>query len=336
MTEQADSGPMIEPIKASILLELEDEYTLARHPAPSHSLPVAHPKGILLPGLDKRISSVWVGGHVVGVGSLSEVGGATPAKRSLPLHVLATALLSSATSPEPDTLRNVYIIAPHALQTVPMLHALLANTISDSQAAIELLKPVRLLQYFDLAGIAESVAEVSDSLYRDSQKHERQCRTGHVHNLVLVQGIGPTVFATYRRSNLLQANALLASLCRNITQLSRSLGDILVMVEFLVEVEEADNMQQKQDAVRTRTARSMVLDSAFLGPRGETLRLASCHESLSRTLAASWDSVVAVHDGLGRITDNKSSEEYRDQVVEVIKDRSGNLTGLWDVWKEAR
>ncbi|ETI27607.1 hypothetical protein G647_00056 [Cladophialophora carrionii CBS 160.54] len=216
-----------------------------------------------------------------------------------------------------------------------MLHALLANIISDSQAAIELLKTVRLLQYFDLAGIAESVAEVSDGVYRDSQKHQRRCETGIFHNLVLIQGLCPTVSATYRRSNLLQANALLASLGRNITQLSRSSGDNLVIVEFLVEREEADDMQQKQDVVRSRTTRTMALDSSFLGPMGETLRVASCHETLAKTLAASLDRIVAVHDGLGRITSDKSSKGSQEQVIEVIKDRSGNLTGLWDVWREA-
>ncbi|OCT45903.1 hypothetical protein CLCR_00054 [Cladophialophora carrionii] len=336
MTEQADSGTMLEPIKASMLLELEGERSLDRQAASSHSLPVAHPNGIFLPGLDKRFGSVWAGGHVVGVGSLGEVDGATPGKRSLPLHVLATALLSSnARAPGPDTLPNIYIIAPHALQTVPMLHALLANMISDSQAAIELLKTVRLLQYFDLAGIAESVAEVSDNVYRDSQKHEGRCETGPFRNIVLVQGICPTVYATYRRSNLLQANALLASLGRNITQLSRSSGDTLVIVELLVEMEEADDMQQKQDAVRPRTARSMALDPSFLGPMGETLRVASCHETLAKTLAASLDRVVAVHDGLGRITSDKSRKGSQDLVIEVIKDRSGTLTGLWGVLKEA-
>jgi hypothetical protein len=204
---------------------------------------------------------------------------------------------------------------------------------------MELLKPVRLLQYFDLAGIVESVAEVSENVYRDSQKRAGRYKTrggvtGQVHNLVLIQGIGPTIYATYRRSNLLQANALVAGLGRNITQLSKSSSDLLVMVEFLVEMEDADDTQQIQDAIRTRPSRSMVLDSAFSGSMGETLRLSSCHETLAKTLETSLDRVVVVHNGLGRITSNKSRIEPQDQVVEVTKDRRRNLAGLWDVWKE--
>ncbi|KIW73987.1 hypothetical protein PV04_02060 [Phialophora macrospora] len=338
MAEPAELATIGEPIKASMLVALEGD---SRQAASSRTSPVAHPNGILLKGLDRRFGSVWAGGHVVGVGLWDEVDGAMTGKKSLPLYVLATALLNSIdAAPDRDPLPNIYIIAPHTYQTIPMLHAHLANTISNSHAAVELLKPVRLLQYFDLAGIVESVAEVNENVYRNSQNHAGRHQTGagvtgQVHNIVLIQGIGPTVYATYRRSNLLQANALLAGLGRNITQLSRLSSDILVMVEFLVDIEEADDRQQNQGAIRPRTARSMVLDSAFSGSMGETLRLASCHETLSKTLDASLDRVVVVHDGLGRITSSMSRKGPQDQVVEVIKDRSGNLAGLWDVWKEA-
>jgi hypothetical protein len=73
---------MVGSIKASMLLELEGGCALPRQAASKDTLPVAQSKGILLKGLDKRFGSVWAGGHVVGVGSLDEVDGATTGKVS--------------------------------------------------------------------------------------------------------------------------------------------------------------------------------------------------------------------------------------------------------------
>ena len=199
---------------------------------------------------------------------------------------------------------------------------------------MELLKSVSLLQYFDLAGLAESVAEVSESVYTKSQEQPQLGEGGSskATTHVLIQGIGSTISATSRHSGLTQANALLASLARNITQLSRTSGNVLVLVEVPVDAENASDIQQ--DTTRTRTARSIELDSAFTGFASETLRLASGHETLSRTLETGLDCLVVVHDGLGRVGDNKKRRQGREQVVEVIKDSSGDLTGLWDVWRE--
>ena len=211
---------------------------------------------------------------------------------------------------------------------------------SNSAAAIELLKPVRLLQYFDLAGLVESVAEVSEHVYQASQSQGVQPGQGtsisSAKSTILVQGIGPTASATHRRSGLVQANALLAGLLRNITQLSRSSNDVPVLLEIPVEIEAAPDWQlQDQDNTKMKALRSTELVSAFLGPTGETLRLSCGHETLSRTLEAGLDCVIVIHDGLGRTTDDDKRKGSRQQVVEVVKDKSGDLTGLWDIWKEA-
>ena len=202
---------------------------------------------------------------------------------------------------------------------------------------MELLKSVSLLQYFDLAGLAESVAEVCESVYHKLQRNEEQHQPGasdssKLTSHVLIQGIGSTVAVTSRHSGLVQANALLAGLARNFTRLSRASSDVLVMVEVPVDMEDASDRQQ--DASRTRPARSMELESAFSGSADETLRLACGHETLSRTLEAALDCLVVVHDGVGRVSADKERKGAQEQVVEVIKDGSGDLTGLWDIWKE--
>jgi hypothetical protein len=249
--------------------------------------------------------------------------------------VLAAALLKfNPASAGPSSPPTIYIIAPHTAQSIPMLHALLANTISDSQAALDLLRSVRLLQYFDLAGLAESVAEVSEQVYRASQIPDAT-KSGSAEAFVVIQGIGTTVSAAHRRSGLVQANALLAGLTRNIAQLSRSSPAIPVIVEIPIEIEDVSDEQRHQDGVKSRVTKGMDLESAFLGSTGETLRLSSGHQTLSRTLEAGLDCLVVVHDGLGRMIDSKSRQKPSARVVEAIKDRSGDLTGLWDIWKAA-
>ena len=214
-----------------------------------------------------------------------------------------------------------------------MLHALLAKILANSQVAIELLKPVQLLQYFDLAGLAESVAEVTEKVYRASQELTA-VNSAVTNSLTFIQGVGQTISATQRRSGVVQANALLAGLIRNIMQLSRSSKGVSVMVEIPIEIEEGHGWQEQPGTFKPHPSRSMELNSAFSGLNGETLRLACGHETLSRTLEAGLDSVIAVHDGLGRTHNDRRRKESQEQVVEVVKDRSGDLTGLWDVWKE--
>jgi hypothetical protein len=231
---------------------------------------------------------------------------------------------------------NVYIVAPLTNQTmIPLLHAHLANIISSSEAAMEMLKTVKLLQYFDFVGLAESIAEISESVY--SQKTAGYPSPATIYNnkptsYVLIQGVASTLSVTSRQSGLVQANALLAGLLRNISELSRASSDVHVMVEAPVEVDDLSGKQQ--DPTRTKTSRGIQLDSAFAGPSGETLRLACGHETLSRTLEEGLDCLVVVHGGLGRSNENKGRNATHDQVVEVIKDGSGDLTGRWDLWKE--
>jgi hypothetical protein len=218
---------------------------------------------------------------------------------------------------------NIYIVLPHSTQTIATLHGHLATVLSDSQLAIDLLRSIQLLQYFDLAGLAESVAEVSDKIYQASQGPS--AATNRSRNIVLLQGIAETVTTTLRRSGLVQANALLSTLMRNITQLSGMFTGSLVLVD--IELDVSDNSEKRGKL----PGRGVDLESAFSGANRESLRLISGHETLARTMEAGLDCVVAAHDGVGRAP--KQADRI-DRIVEVIKDRSGVLTGLWDIWKE--
>jgi hypothetical protein len=219
---------------------------------------------------------------------------------------------------------NIYIILPHSAQTIATLHAHLASILSDSQLAIDLLRSIQLLQYFDLVGLVESVAEVSDKIYRASQQVAKTSTP--IKDIVLLQGITETVMTTQRRNGLVQANSLLSSLMRNVTQLSRMSTGSFVLVDVELDVSDAS---EKRGALPLR---GMVLDSAFSGSNGESLRLVAGHETVARTMEGGLDCVVAVHNGAGRAS--KKAGKI-DRIVEIVKDSCGDLLGLWDVWKGA-
>ncbi|EXJ81187.1 hypothetical protein A1O3_07477 [Capronia epimyces CBS 606.96] len=339
---------LVNPIKASSLLKLEGEGYLDQHLTTSTPLSVRS-RGFRTAGLDDRLAAIWSGGRVVGIGTADlkeeDVG---QEKTLLTLHHIASALLKHHTqsqfanqpplplraippgSPSPPT---IYAVVPHTYQTIPLLHALLAEKLSDSVAALELLKYVRLLQYFDLAGLAESLAEVSEGIFRRIQS-DKQSRDKTVRDIVLIQGHQNAVSTIHRRSGLVQANALLSSLVRNITQISRMSRDVLVLVEAAVEPGLQAGEEARQDMTRSkRYLAGIELDSAFASLHGECLRLVCGSETLSRTLDVAFDTMVVVHDGFGRVIDEvRGHGKSERRIVEVVKDRLGDMTGSWGLW----
>lgn len=235
---------------------------------------------------------------------------------------------SSGVPPVPTT----YIVAPHTYQTTPLLHACLAKALPDPATAIDLLNSVQVLQYFDLAGLADALTEVSGGIYRrnhlESEQHPANDGTSSgLKDLVLVQGIAQTIAVTHRRSGIVQANALLSGLARNIVQLSRISRDVLVVVDCPVEIDIPSGESNPRKFVK-----GVELESAFSSPSGETLRLVCGHETLSRTLHETFDCIVAVHDGFGKLNpQTKRPSGQRERVVEVVKDRIGDLMGSWAV-----
>jgi len=230
----------------------------------------------------------------------------------------------------------VYLIAPHTYQTIPMLHALLAIRLSDSATAIEMLKNVRLLQYFDLAGLAESLSEVSEAIYRRTQQENdstTKVATINLKDLVLIQGIEPTILTINRRSGFAQANALLAGLVRNIVHLSRVSSAALILVDTEVEAGSHTEALTRQYIDSETLSAGLELDTAFSSSTGQTLRLVCGSGTLPRTLATAFDCIVIVHNGFGRLPDRASRPEgTQEHIVEVVKDRVGPMVGLWGVW----
>ncbi|KAJ9626757.1 hypothetical protein H2204_009902 [Knufia peltigerae] len=353
MAPSTDAGGYsLEPIKALTLLDLgtgrkpEDSST-------SITLEANKRTGIWIRGLDTRFRAVWRGGRVVGIGSRdADDPSQHLGQASLSLNLISAALLnrpdlsqilrtSSSTVSPPlghSISPTIYIVAPHTAQTIPLLHGNLARMLSDSATAMELLKGVQLLQYFDFAGLVEAVGEVSEAMYGKIQSSKKpapnatqEAASTQTHDIVLLQGLSPTVTATYRRSGLVHANALLAALMRSIVQLSRPAVNALVLVDVPIGFDGPGSLNANLDLTH-KSSHGVVLGSAFCGPTGENLSLVCGHETLSRTLESGFDCIVIVHDGFGRVKQRSRHSKQSQCIIETVKDRVGDTTGLWAIW----
>jgi len=102
----------------------------------------------------------------------------------------------------PDSLPKRYIIAPHTTNDDPAASRAFGQPISNSNAAMELLKSVNLLQYFDLAGLAEALqrsTKVSINSYRGTKNSTSlELVTATSSQPCPHSGIGSTVAVTSR------------------------------------------------------------------------------------------------------------------------------------------
>lgn len=163
---------------------------------------------------------------------------------------------------------------------------------------------MQLLQYFDFAGLTESVAEVSALLFDMDNSSTAQKA------ILCLEGISTAIENSQRRNGVVQANALLSSVLRTLTYLSRTYPCLLILL----------NLGWTQDAKGDE-----VIQSAFASATGRDLRHQPRGE-LGRTLEWALDVMVVVHDARGSTTDGS-------MIVEVVKDRVGDALGQWTAWK---
>ena len=235
-------------------------------------------------------------------------------------NIIASHLVRSATSAsEVDTgAVSTFIIATPNTSIVSSVHAQLQHSLvadtSRSELSVKLLDTVQLLQYFDFAGLAESVSEVSDHLHgllANREKHSTSNAEYSKRLILFVDGLDSALESTQHRSGFVQANALGASLLRSITHLSRNYPSLLVLL----------SLEANQD---TRSGDDFT--SAFSSSTARSIREVGPGGMLRRTLLAGIDTVVLVHDSVD------SGLNDGDLIVEVVKDRAGASLGHWAVW----
>ena len=184
------------------------------------------------------------------------------------------------------------------------------------------LDQMAVMEYFDFAGLTECISEVSTSLYATTS-HKQGTSTSsstttaisaHNPTIVILRGLDSAIDYIDHHSGMLHANALLASLLRNLTHLSRTYPQVLL----LVDLDASNTKLLSQDQV--------AFPSAFFAVRPVLL---GCDGGRwNRALAAGMDTLLSVHEVL------EDATRRRRRVVEVLSDRVGKGKGSWAVWED--
>ena len=179
--------------------------------------------------------------------------------------------------------------------------------------SVQLLDSVKLLQYLDLAGLAEGLSEISQTLHDQQQ----ECRGK---SILLVKGLSDTLATVLRRSGTTQVAALTSNLLRIMIHLSRTYPELLVLVELVIDAGHGD-----KDV-------GAVLESAFAAEKGGSMGIVP-RGVVGDVLEHGMDVVLVVHDGFcktRRIEDGGAGVKTR--IAEVVKDRAGKRLGEWCTW----
>jgi hypothetical protein len=226
--------------------------------------------------------------------------------------------LASSSIRDDSNAPSTFIIAPPNISIASNIHDLLqaGHSTRRESTPLQLLNTVQIMQYFDVAGLAESISEVSSYLH-DLNNRSETLPTSYgkdpwriKRQILLLDGLCPALESTQRRSGLVQANALAASLVRSVTVLSRSYPSLLV----LFTLEASRDMRSGAE-----------LTSAFSSPGNSICGISPCG-MLGRTLLAGIDTVILLHDMVD------AGLNDGDLIVEVVKDRVGANLGQWVVW----
>jgi len=313
--------------------------------------------------LDNELpGDLWRGGDVIGVST----GTGAMSETKLALEVVATHLIEQGQRGSDALVEgaeselkmsesvgvSVFIIAPPELATssIRRLYQLLTSRLQHSQSKPELgpasnapraqhlldprncLAAVSLLQYLDIAGLTESLAEVSTALSLDRPEAESR-RQGR--RILLVQGLSGCISLTQRRSGLVQTAALLGSVLGGIRGVVRRDAGCLGLVEVDVlwsSLATGTSGAAASPAVGA-DSRLMTLDTAFASRTGRVLRV-NLNSTLARIVEDGVDVLVVVHDGDGKIDGRGDG----GKIVEVGGDEradccgDGSAVGGWAVW----
>lgn len=230
-------------------------------------------------------------------------------------------ILASSSIRDDSDAPSAFIIAPPNISIASNIHDLLQARHSTRREStpLQLLNTVQIMQYFDVAGLAESISEVSSRLH-DLNSRSKTLSTSYgkdprrmKRQILLLDGLCPALESTQRRSGLVQANALAVSLVRSVAGLSRSHPSLLVLFTL-----EASRDMRSGDE----------LTSAFSSP-GNSICGISPGGILSKTILAGIDIVIVLHDTVD------AGLNDGDLIVEVVKDRVGASLGWWVVWAKS-
>ncbi len=290
--------------------------------------------------IDAQFPDLFQGGNVIGIGQTEDREGAavhehhpknlilrTNTTQCLSTHIIASTLVppsvvaptgrnqDKSSKEEPE----VFLLAPPTSTIISDLHSLLQSRVSSTspiatqETALKLLDNVKLLQYLDIAGLAEGLSEISQTVHGLQQDSKREA-------VLLVKGLSGTFSSAQRRSGTVQVAALASNISRTLTHLSRSYPRLLVLVEFAVEVGVRDSDEGGN------------LESAFAGEKEEMMGVAP-RGVVGEVLEHGMDVIVVIHDGFGKARKAKGGGPgVKTRIVEAVKDRVGGRRGECCIW----
>lgn len=266
--------------------------------------------------------------------------------QNLSPHLIVSTLLDPV-NPKANRSAQIYVVGPPNTSIVSSIHTLLCSRLrglplevgeSLESVAFDLLERVRILQYLDLPGLAESLSEVSQSLF----EHDKVYKTtddgtggdlpGHhipTRSLLLIQGLSATLTTVQRRSGNVQTCAILSNILRTINHLSRIYSDLVALVEVEITTESQVAGEGESEAG--------CLDTAFSSSTGAPMRVVP-EGAVGTVIEQDMDVVLCVHDGFAKATGiakdkrRNAGQGARTLIVEVVKDTVGATFGEWCIW----
>lgn len=324
--------------------------------------------------LDKSLPPyLWTSGKLIGIIDDSEADLSTSDLQPVPLiaklivtHLSSIHSASSHNSKPPPgpalSATAIYILTSLSTPTTsPQTSALSPPLLSlalSKEASLppSLLDSISLLQYFDFAGLADAVAEVSQTLFENTQPGHPPDQIRKEGSILVLDGLVPTLATLARTSGPVATNALLVPLLRSLSHLSRKNEDLLILLalapEFLDALsfgsgggssgQEMSAFSCYADHRRERMRRGgQAWKGGHIDVRGlttgseqrgggtswkATARTDSSLTTVMNTLAAKLDELILVHT----VEVDADGENGRD-VVEVLVDRVAGGTGRWAV-----
>ncbi|PWY64625.1 F-box domain protein [Aspergillus eucalypticola CBS 122712] len=283
-------------------------------------------------GLQNSPDSVFRSGIVIGFSRLRDGHKETSDEDEyigrLPRHLLTTHLLHQH---QHDTHQpKTYIIHPanfSAFTPQRLLTCLLNKQQQQQQLplsrtqAITLLDSVQLFPVYDFNAAAQAIHEIASTISSASTE-----TTPHQQHIIIITGLDTLAKGVIRASNPLRGSAMLTSVLRTLTQLTRTHGSnlsvMLVNTSGLGKMMSTQSRGVGEEVDANATGGMLEMDdgegiqSAFRAHSGEMFP-----SLLMRTLDQGIDSHLLV-SSIGRVP-----------VVEVIKDRVGGNVGRWCVWE---
>lgn len=196
---------------------------------------------------------------------------------------------------------------------------------------------MQLQQYLSIPGLTSILSDVSSAIYSRDQQPQPA--------VLLLQGLSATLADLSRRSGQTHAAAIAANILRELTHLSRTYVDLLVLLELDLHVHDPAHRSSGRGRLSAHAASSIDvadtdLSTAFASSTGQSLFLSPIMTPvIGSVILAGLDSLLAVHTGFGRTIEHdrreaKKSGPHRGttMVVELLQDRLGGDTGKWAMW----